>query len=61
MIKAIEKAVLTGSGAGCPKGLLKETPPAGQAITVGKSEKLSYNLLCKAEGHYLQLMTAFGL
>ena len=49
MVKAIEKSSLTGSGTGCPKGILTETPPTGQAITVAKTAKLTYKLICEAE------------
>ena len=49
MVVAIEKAVLTGTGTGCPKGILTETPPEGQAITVAKTAKLTYKLICDAE------------
>lgn len=50
MTKAIEKAILVGSGAGCPKGILNEDAPEGQTITVTKADKLGYQLLTKAEG-----------
>lgn len=49
MVVAIEKAVLTGTGTGCPKGILTETAPEGQAITVAKTAKLTYKLICDAE------------
>ena len=49
MIRAIEKAIIVGTGAGSPKGILTETPPEGQAITVAKTSKLSYKLICDAE------------
>ena len=49
MTKAIEKAVISGSGSSQPKGILKETPATGQAITVAKAGKLTYKLLCDAE------------
>ena len=49
MVKGIEKSSLIGSGTGCPKGILTETPPTGQAITVAKTAKLTYNLICEAE------------
>lgn len=49
MVVAIEKAALTGTGTGCPKGILTETPPKGQAITVAKTAKLTYKLICDAE------------
>lgn len=49
MVVAIEKAALTGTGTGCPKGILTVTPPEGQAITVAKAAKLTYKLICDAE------------
>ena len=51
MVKAIEQAVLVdGNGTAKPKGILTETPEAGKALTVAKADKLTYKLLCKAEG-----------
>lgn len=49
MVKAIDKAILVGSGNGAPKGILTETPPEGQALNVAKTGKLDYALLCQAE------------
>ncbi len=48
MKKAIEIAIISGEGEGSrqPKGILKETPMAGQAL---KADKLSYQLLTDAE------------
>lgn len=52
MIKAVEAAIIKGSGNGCPKGILTETPPTGQALEIaaGANNKLTYKLLCDAEG-----------
>lgn len=47
MVKAIETAVITGSGTGEPKGILAETPEAN--IDVAATGKLTYKLLCDAE------------
>lgn len=47
MTKALEKAIISGSGTGQPKGIIKETPAIGQAI---ETAKLSYNDLVKVEG-----------
>ncbi|MDR0957917.1 MAG: phage major capsid protein [Clostridiales bacterium] len=33
MIRAIEEAIINGTGTGQPKGILAETPPTGQAVT----------------------------
>lgn len=50
MIKAIEAAIINGTGSAQPKGLLTETPEKGQALTVAKTGSLTYKLLCDAEG-----------
>lgn len=48
MVKAIEaKIVSTADGTTGMKGILAETPATGQALT---AKKLSYELLCEAEG-----------
>lgn len=47
MVKAIETAVITGSGTGEPKGILAETPEKN--IDVAATDKLTYGLLCDAE------------
>ena len=46
MTKAIENAILNGSGVGQPKGILKETAAEEIAIT----EAITFADLCKAEG-----------
>lgn len=46
MVKAIEQAIISGTGTGQPKGVLKETPATGQALTATPS----YASLCEAEG-----------
>ena len=46
MVKAIETAVINGSGTGQPKGILAETPESGQAITGA----LSFAKLVECEG-----------
>jgi HK97 family phage major capsid protein len=47
MVKAIEaKVVSTNDGTTGPRGILAETPAAGQAIT---ADELSYELLCEIE------------
>lgn len=50
MVKAKEQAIIDGDGSGKPKGILKETPDEGQAIALTSGTKLSYALLCEAEG-----------
>lgn len=49
MLRAIEFAIVDGDGYGMPTGILSNTPVAGQAITVAAADKLSYDVLCKAE------------
>lgn len=46
MTKAIEQAIISGTGVGSPKGILKETPPVGQIIGVAE---LAYSDLVEAE------------
>jgi HK97 family phage major capsid protein len=46
MTKSLEQAIVSGSGSGQPKGILAETPEAGQNITV---EKADYETLVSAE------------
>lgn len=52
MIRAIEGAIVDGDGTSKPKGILTETVPEGQALTVaaGATNKITYKLLCDAEG-----------
>lgn len=50
MVKAIEAAIIDGTGSGQPKGILKETPNEGQKITVDKKVGLTYTDVSKAEG-----------
>lgn len=47
MTKALEQAIISGSGTGQPKGIVKETPATGQAI---ETASLSYTDLVKVEG-----------
>ena len=47
MIKAIESAIINGTGEGQPKGILTSEVPAGQALT---ATAISYEKLCEAEG-----------
>ena len=51
MLRAIESSIVEGNGTSQPKGILTETAPTGQALTVaaGASNKLTYKLLCDAE------------
>lgn len=47
MVKAIEQAIITGTGEGQPKGILTETAAEGQTIEVSD---LSYDTLLETEG-----------
>lgn len=49
MVKAIEQAIIDGTGSGQPKGILKETPNEGQKITVDKKVGLTYTDVTNAE------------
>ena len=49
MTKAIEKAIISGTGTNQPKGILMETVEAGQNIDIAAAAKLSYDILVKAE------------
>lgn len=49
MVKAKENAVFNGTGTGQPKGILSETPEAGQAISLTSGTGLSYEFLCECE------------
>ena len=43
MVKALEKAIIAGEGSSSnqPKGILKETAPAGQNVTIAKDKNLT--------------------
>lgn len=49
MTKALEQAIINGTGVGQPKGILAETPVAGQAVAVPVATGISYNTLIEAE------------
>ena len=49
MIKAIEEAIFNGNGTSQPKGILKETPGAGKALSVANGSKIDYEFLLKCE------------
>ncbi len=50
MVEAKEQAIISGSGTGQPKGVLKETVPSGQNIDIAAaSADLTYKDLVKAE------------
>lgn len=43
MVKAKEAAIISGDGAGKPKGILAETPAEGQALEIAAGNKLAYS------------------
>ena len=49
MTKALETAIISGTGSGQPKGILAETPVAGQALEVAAATALAYSDLIAAE------------
>lgn len=49
MTKALEQAIIRGTGSGQPKGILTETAPTGQNIEIGADEDISYSTLIDAE------------
>jgi HK97 family phage major capsid protein len=49
MVEAQEKAIINGDGTTQPKGILKETPATGQALTIKSGEGLTYAKLVEAE------------
>lgn len=49
MVKALEQAIISGSGTGQPKGVLKETVPDGQNIDLAAADDPDYALLVEAE------------
>lgn len=48
MVKAIEAAIINGTGVGQPKGILAETPNEGQTISVS-DDMTPYEMLCAFE------------
>lgn len=46
MTKALEQAIISGSGTGQPKGIIKETPASGQVV---ETTALSYDNIVKVE------------
>ncbi len=49
MTKALETAIINGTGTGQPKGILTETPATGQATTTAATGKIQYKDLIAAE------------
>lgn len=43
MVKALEAAILSGTGTGQPKGILTETPASGQAIELAYNTAISFD------------------
>jgi len=49
MTKALEQAIITGSGEGQPTGILTETAPEGQNIEIAADADVDYETLINAE------------
>ena len=49
MTKALEQAIIDGSGSGQPKGILAETAPDGQNIEIEATADVNYETLIEAE------------
>lgn len=49
MTKALEQAIISGTGVGQPKGILAETAPEGQNIEIAADEDVDYETLINAE------------
>lgn len=49
MIKAIEQAIISGTGTNQPTGILSETVVTGQNVDVAKTAKVTYETLVNAE------------
>lgn len=49
MVKALEQAIINGSGTGCPKGILTETVVTGQNVDIAVSSDLTLETLEEAE------------
>ncbi len=50
MVKALEKAIIAGTGENQPQGILTEVAPAGQNINIAATAGITYKDLCAAEG-----------
>lgn len=49
MTKALEQAIISGTGSGQPKGILTETPTTGQALEIAAASAITYADLIAAE------------
>ena len=49
MVKALEQAIISGSGTGCPKGILTETVATGQNIDIAAGSDLTIKTIEDAE------------
>ncbi len=50
IIKALETAIIKGTGIGQPKGVLAEEPIADQVVSITVGNKITWDILCEAEG-----------
>lgn len=48
--KALETAIISGSGTGQPKGILAETVVTGQNVDITEGEAITYADICAADG-----------
>lgn len=49
MVKAIETAIVKGTGSNQPKGIIKETVVSGQNVDIAKSSSITYKTLWEAK------------
>lgn len=49
MTKALEQSIVSGDGAGKPKGILSETPADGQALSIASGDTVSFATLIDME------------
>ncbi|MBO5032163.1 MAG: phage major capsid protein [Lachnospiraceae bacterium] len=50
MVKALEKAIINGTGINQPTGILKATAPTKQNVNIAAGQDITYEDLCNAEG-----------
>lgn len=50
LTKALETAIINGTGSGQPKGILKETVVSGQNVNITAGKSITFADLCEAEG-----------
>lgn len=50
IVRALEEAIIKGTGSGQPKGILTENAPEGQNVDVEADDDITYQTLTEAEG-----------